>query len=102
MSKTEDYIKEYDQYVLGTYTRNPIVAERGEGSWVWDAEGKKYLDFFPGWGVSSLGHCHPAVVEAVKEQLLIKKQNQYTITRITLIDPLASAPFLSTNYTNLH
>ena len=68
MSKTEDYIKEYDQYVLGTYTRNPIVAERGEGSWVWDAEGKKYLDFFPGWGVSSLGHCHPAVVKAVKEQ----------------------------------
>jgi len=68
MSKTGDYIKEYDQYVLGTYTRNPIVVERGEGSWVWDAEGKKYLDFFPGWGVSSLGHCHPVVVEAVKEQ----------------------------------
>lgn len=69
MSKTADYIKEYDQYVLGTYTRNPIVIERGEGSWVWDAEGKKYLDFFPGWGVSSLGHCHPAVVKAVKEQV---------------------------------
>ncbi len=68
MSRTEDYIKEYDQYVLGTYTRNPVVIERGEGSWVWDAEGKKYLDFFPGWGVSSLGHCHPAVVEAVREQ----------------------------------
>jgi len=68
MSKTEHYIKEYDQYVLGTYTRNPIVVERGEGSWVWDAEGKKYLDFFPGWGVSSLGHCHPAVVEAVRQQ----------------------------------
>jgi len=44
------------------------VVERGEGSWVWDAEGKKYLDFFPGWGVSSLGHCHPAVVEAVRQQ----------------------------------
>ena len=68
MSRTEDYIKEYDQYVLGTYTRNPVVIERGEGSWVWDVEGKKYLDFFPGWGVSSLGHCHPAVVEAVREQ----------------------------------
>ncbi|MEA1928878.1 MAG: aspartate aminotransferase family protein [Candidatus Auribacterota bacterium] len=68
MSKTEDYIKEYDQYVLGTYTRNPIVVERGEGSRVWDAEGKQYLDFFPGWGVSSLGHCHPAVVKAIKDQ----------------------------------
>ena len=68
MSKTEDYIKEYERYVLGTYTRNPIVVERGEGSWVWDAEGKKYLDFFPGWGVSSLGHCHPRVVAAIREQ----------------------------------
>ncbi len=41
---------------------------RGEGSWVWDAEGKKYLDLFPGWGVSSLGHCPPRVTAAVREQ----------------------------------
>lgn len=68
MSDTEDIIKEYDQYVLNTYTRNPMVFVRGEGSWLWDAEGKKYLDFFPGWGVSSLGHCHPRIVSAIKKQ----------------------------------
>ena len=68
MSKTSDIIAEYDQFVLKTYTRNPMAAVRGEGSWIWDAEGKKYLDFFPGWGVSSLGHCHPRVIAAVREQ----------------------------------
>ncbi|MFH1037743.1 MAG: aspartate aminotransferase family protein [PVC group bacterium] len=68
MSKTEDFIREYDRFVLNTYTRNPVVIVRGEGSRVWDAEGKEYLDFFPGWGVSSLGHCHPRVVAAVRDQ----------------------------------
>ncbi|MDP8236942.1 MAG: aspartate aminotransferase family protein [Candidatus Erginobacter occultus] len=68
MNKTERIIREHDQFVLQTYTRNPVAAVRGEGSWIWDAEGKKYLDFFPGWGVSGLGHCHPRVVEAVREQ----------------------------------
>ncbi len=68
MNETERIIKEHDQFVLQTYTRNPVAAVRGEGSWIWDTEGKKYLDFFPGWGVSGLGHCHPLVVEAVREQ----------------------------------
>ncbi len=68
MNKTERIIKEHDQFVLQTYTRNPVVAARGEGSWIWDPEGRKYLDFFPGWGVTSLGHCHPKVVKAVREQ----------------------------------
>ncbi len=68
MNETERIIKEHDQFVLQTYTRNPVAAVRGEGSWIWDAEGKKYLDFFPGWGVSGLGHCHPRVVEAVRDQ----------------------------------
>lgn len=68
MNKTERIIKEHDQFVLQTYTRNPMAAVRGEGSWLWDAEGKKYLDFFPGWGVSGLGHCHPRVVAAIREQ----------------------------------
>ncbi len=68
MNKTERIIKEHDQFVLQTYTRNPMAAVRGEGSWLWDAEGKKYLDFFPGWGVSGLGHCHPRVVAAIRQQ----------------------------------
>ena len=42
---------------------------RGEGSYIWDAEGNRYLDFFPGWGCNLIGHCPPRLVEAVREQL---------------------------------
>ncbi len=42
---------------------------RGSGSWVWDAEGNRYLDFFPGWGCGLIGHCPPRVVQAVQEQV---------------------------------
>ncbi len=68
MTATDKIISEYQKFVLNTYTRSPVAAVRGEGSWVWDADGKKYLDLFPGWGVSGLGHCHPRVVAAVREQ----------------------------------
>ena len=47
----------------------PVCLVRGEGSCVWDAEGNRYLDFFPGWGCGLLGHCPPRVVEAVQEQV---------------------------------
>lgn len=57
------------QYIIGNYTRYPVCLVRGEGSWVWDAEGKRYLDFFPGWGCGILGHCPLRVVEAVREQV---------------------------------
>jgi predicted acetylornithine/succinylornithine family transaminase len=57
------------RYVIGNYTRYPVCLVRGNGSWVWDAEGKKYLDFFPGWGCGILGHCPPWVVRAVQEQV---------------------------------
>lgn len=58
----------YKQYVIANYTRYPVCLVRGEGSSVWDAEGNRYLDFFPGWGCNLLGHCPPRVVEAVREQ----------------------------------
>lgn len=66
--KTDDVKKLYDDYVLGTYSHLPVCLVRGKGSYVWDIEGKKYLDFFPGWAVSGLGHCPPAVTAAVKHQ----------------------------------
>ena len=52
---------------------------RGEGSRLWDTDGKEYLDFFPGWGVAGLGHCHPAVAEAIARQArkLIHVANHY-------------------------
>jgi len=59
----------FDRYVIGNYRRFPVALVRGEGVYVWDAEGKRYLDFFPGWGCNLLGHCPPRVVEAVREQV---------------------------------
>ena len=57
-----------DRYVLGTYNRLPVAFKSGKGSWLTTVEDKKILDFFPGWGVSNLGHCHPRVVKAIREQ----------------------------------
>jgi acetylornithine/N-succinyldiaminopimelate aminotransferase len=59
----------FRKYVIANYTRYPVCLVRGEGSRIWDAEGNCYLDFFPGWGCDSLGHCPPRVVEAVREQV---------------------------------
>jgi acetylornithine/N-succinyldiaminopimelate aminotransferase len=54
--------------VMGTYARNPVEFVRGEGTRLWDDEGNEYLDFLAGISVVQVGHCHPAVVEAVREQ----------------------------------
>ena len=59
----------FEKYVIPNYRRFPVSIERGEGSWVWDDQGRRYLDFFPGWGCNLLGHCPPAVVEAVQDQV---------------------------------
>ncbi|MBI1901750.1 MAG: aspartate aminotransferase family protein [Planctomycetia bacterium] len=59
----------FNRYVIPNYKRYPICLVRGEGSYVWDAEGNRYLDFFPGWGCNLLGHCPPPVVEAVQDQV---------------------------------
>lgn len=59
----------FKKYVIGNYNRYPVNLVRGEGSLVWDSEGQRYLDFFPGWGCNLLGHCPPAVVRAVQEQV---------------------------------
>jgi len=59
----------YKKYVIPNYTRYPVCLVRGEGSRIWDDQGKSYLDFFPGWGCALLGHCPPRVVEAVREQV---------------------------------
>lgn len=61
-------MKEYENYVMHTYKRWPVKIVKGKGSTVEDDKGKKYLDLFPGWGVSALGHCHPRVVKAIITQ----------------------------------
>lgn len=60
--------KLYQNYSLNTYTRVGPVFVKGKGSWLWDNQGNKYLDLLPGWGVSILGHCHPAIAKAVAKQ----------------------------------
>jgi predicted acetylornithine/succinylornithine family transaminase len=59
----------FKKYVIPNYVRYPVSLVHGEGSYVWDAEGKRYLDLFPGWGCNILGHCPPHVVEAVQKQV---------------------------------
>ncbi len=59
----------FDKYVVPNYVRYPVTLVRGEGSWVWDSQGRRYLDLFPGWGCNLLGHCPPRVVQAVQEQV---------------------------------
>ena len=57
-----------DRYHIAFGSKTPLVVERGKGVYVWDTSGRKYLDFTAGWAVTSLGHAHPAVVKAVREQ----------------------------------
>ena len=68
MQTTEEIIKQYEKYVIPNYTRNPIVQLKGEGVYIWDTNGRRYLDLFSGWAVSNLGHCHPNVVAAIQKQ----------------------------------
>lgn len=72
-------IRLYYDYVIPSYTKTPLVIERGKGTRVWDAQGEEYLDFFPGWAVSGIGHCHRRVTEAIKRQAerLIHVSNNY-------------------------
>lgn len=57
------------RYAMPTYARAPIEFVRGEGCRIWDSEGREYLDLFAGLSVHNAGHCHPAIVAAVSEQV---------------------------------
>lgn len=80
-------------HVMETYGRQPVAFARGEGVWVWDTEGRKYLDALSGIAVSGLGHAHPRVVRAIADQAgrLIHASNLYRIPeQERLADKLAS------------
>src|SRR5215467_11269935 len=71
------------QYYQSTFKRQPVTFVRGEGTRVWDSEGKMYLDLVAGIAVNVLGHCHPAIIEAVQYQVtqLVHVSNLYYNTR---------------------
>lgn len=68
MSSSKSWIDRGLTHVATTYGRYPLVAESGEGCWLTDVDGKRYLDFLAGVAVNNLGHCHPKVVAALQEQ----------------------------------
>ena len=72
---------DFSQYVLPTYGRFPLVPVKGQGSYLWDDSGKRYLDFCTGIAVCSIGHCHPALTAAIQQQAatLMHCSNLYQI-----------------------
>jgi len=89
--KTDDIIKIYDKYIMSTYRRVPLCIEKAKGARVWDIDGKEYLDFFPGWAVSGIGHCHPKVISAITAQakkLLHVSNNYYSVLQARLAETI--------------
>ena len=87
MTTSSEWIAVENKYYAQTVRRQPVVIVRGEGTRVWDADGKDYLDFVAGWAVDNLGHCHPAVTQAIVEQAntLLQTSNQfYTVPQLLL------------------
>ena len=102
-------IRLYYDYVVPCYNKTPLVLERGKGTRVWDSQGNEYLDFFPGWAVSGLGHCHRRVVEAIKRQaaalnrVFAQKNIKITVDLgLGKFNPTAYTCDLSTNYVRIN
>lgn len=68
-SKAPGYLEEVDKYSAHNYHPLPVVLERGEGVWVWDVDGKRYMDMLSGYSALNQGHRHPDIIRAAKEQL---------------------------------
>ena len=68
-SKTDFYLTEADQFSAANYKPLPVVLERGEGEWVWDVDGNRYLDMLSAYSALNQGHRHPAIMAAAEEQM---------------------------------
>ena len=93
---SQQWLEKADKYIMKTYGRYPIVPVRGKGCELWDADGKRYLDFLAGVAVNNLGHCHPKVVAALQKQAaeLIHCSNYYNIPQqIELAELLCTHSF---------
>ncbi|MEO0137062.1 MAG: ornithine--oxo-acid transaminase [candidate division WOR-3 bacterium] len=67
--KSKEIIKITEKFSASNYHPLPVVLKRGRGVWVWDVEGRKYLDMLSGYSALNQGHCHPVIVKAAKEQI---------------------------------
>lgn len=68
-SRTEAFLAEVDRYSAHNYHPLPVILERGEGVWVWDVEGHRYLDMLSAYSALNKGHRHPAILEAARQQM---------------------------------
>ncbi len=96
MSTTAQLLEHGKSILIGNYARLPVVMVRGAGSLLWDSDGKQYLDLFAGFGGAILGHCHPALIAASREQsekLWHVGNTFYTTPQIDLADRLGRTAF---------
>ena len=96
MSKTDKVVMMYEKYIMKTYGRVPFCLEKAKGSRVWDIDGREYLDFFPGWAVSGIGHCHKLVADAVAKQakkLMHVSNNYYSMLQGSLSKKIIEKSF---------
>jgi acetylornithine aminotransferase/acetylornithine/N-succinyldiaminopimelate aminotransferase len=93
MPSVKSVFESEDQFQLATYKKMPLAAERGEGVWIYTTEGEKYLDLYGGHAVAGTGHCHPHVVQAIRDQadkLLFYSNLVYSDARARAAEKLVS------------
>ena len=105
LTRLQDTTELEEQYQLATYKKMPIVAERGEGVWVFTSDGERYLDLYGGHAVAGTGHCHPHVVQAIREQagqLLFYSNLVYSNARARAAEKLVSVAPASLTKNSTH
>ncbi|MCZ7385563.1 MAG: acetylornithine transaminase [Candidatus Methanoperedens sp.] len=93
----DEIVRKYEKYVFQTYTRQPIAIKKACGAVVTDVNGKEYIDCVAGIAVNNVGHCHPAVVDAIKrqaEQLIHVSNLYYTENQALLAEELSKLTML--------
>jgi acetylornithine/N-succinyldiaminopimelate aminotransferase len=96
MNKTQKVEALYNSYVMNTYKRVSLCIEKAKGARLWDIDGKEYLDFFPGWAVSGIGHCPPRVSAAIAKQsrkLMHVSNNYYSEPQALLAKKIIESSF---------
>src|SRR5260370_24745309 len=93
IDKLEQTVEREERFQLATYKKMPVVAERGDGVWIYTSSGDRYLDLYGGHAVAATGHCHPHVVAAIREQsakLLFYSNLVYSEARARAAEKLVS------------